>query len=739
MVEACNRIFGGDFFTDPEAGFREVSCGRPDFRAVAPPGEEAPVQLIHLLGADKAPDSTTYQAALGAFIAREIHRLVEGGALRVGEETPEPIRYRDVHVLTRSAYEGRQVGEALARLGIPHAFYRQEGLFATDEARDLLALLRAVVAPEDTSRRLSAWLTPFFSVPLRDLACCAQLPDSHPLVARLLEWHRQAGEGRLGGLLRALARDSGLGRRLLVDQQGDRALTTYLHLLDLLLEEAHRSPCTLEEMVSRLQAMVAGRRPRGEERDLQPATGERDAVQILTMHKAKGLEAAVVFLAGGFTGPPAKAWDLKVYRREGRRHAHLGQPLGTIAEAVEREALEEDQRLLYVAVTRARARVYLPYFGPPPRADDGHNRKCKGAYRQLAQRLEALRAAPDGMPERLFRYLQEPCEPLAEVGPEGSERSWCPDPRLLLTEEPDPAPWLRLQRQRRGAFVTSYTRLHRHRAAAVEGDELSVFHGEAGHPRPLARDDELPPGRASGIFLHHLLETADRQAALAAVDAGSWARRPEVAAFLEGLRAAHGIEPRFLAAAHRLAFAALRTSISQHGLDLPGGFAEAERQQTEMEFLFPIPEPTHPALQSAGEAEPSGSGEASTSSSVCDPPPYRARRGYVQGVVDLVFEHRGRTFFLDWKSDLLPDYSGPALRRHVEERYQLQAQLYALAVVRLLQISGPDGYAQKFGGLCYCFVRGLEGERPDAGLYFHRPEWGQVVAWERELRERERW
>jgi len=138
-----------------------------------------------------------------------------------------------------------------------------------------------------------------------------------------------------------------------------------------------------------------------------------------------------------------------------------------------------------------------------------------------------------------------------------------------------------------------------------------------------------------------------------------------------------------------------------------------------MELLFPIPELAHPRL---GDRTPGD-----------DALPFRAERGFVQGVVDLVFEHAGRTYFVDWKSDRLASYAPDAVARHVAETYALQAQLYALGVVRLLELRDADDHARRFGGFLYCFLRGM-GE--GGGVVFQRPSWEQLRAWENDLRAR---
>ena len=120
-----------------------------------------------------------------------------------------------------------------------------------------------------------------------------------------------------------------------------------------------------------------------------------------------------------------------------------------------------------------------------------------------------------------------------------------------------------------------------------------------------------------------------------------------------------------------------------------------------MEFLFPFPE-------AAGGAD----------------------RGYVKGFVDLLFEHEGRVYFGDWKTDRLPSWDEAVVEAHVAKNYALQEQLYALALVRMLGIASEADYEARFGGTLYLFVRGL----PDAGaVRSRRPTFAELSAWGEEI------
>ena len=109
----------------------------------------------------------------------------------------------------------------------------------------------------------------------------------------------------------------------------------------------------------------------------------------------------------------------------------------------------------------------------------------------------------------------------------------------------------------------------------------------------------------------------------------------------------------------------------------------------------------------------------------------------MRGIIDLLFEHEGRTWVLDWKTDRLPSYDDATLQAHAEEHYAVQARLYALGVARMLQIRDAADHEARFGGVIYCFVRGLGapvGEGSTPGLHLMLPTFSDLERWDRALR-----
>ncbi len=734
LIDATHQIFTNGFFQADSLYREKVRCGRPGFRAVDACGHDvAPVVLLQAV--DSRPiRAARLRAGLGSYIAVEIKRLVDEQALRLQEGDHErALEFSDIYVLTRTNAEATAIGAQLERHGIPHAFFKQEGLFETREASDIVDVLRAVANPSNHSARLKAWLTPFFAMPLQALEACRDVDEHHPLLARLYRWKALADAHNYTVLFRALMEDSGLVRRALFLQQNERLLTNYHHVLEILLAQSHGRRCDVDTLIELLEAFRAKRAlPPGEQGDLQRLPSEQNAVQMLTMHKAKGLEAAVVFVAGGFGLAPTQPHEPRVCHPQGVREAWHGSLPLDIEKRVREEQRSEDERLLYVTLTRAQARLYLPYFGPAPSgsheslaAKPHRYKRLNGPYRIVDQALRTIvarepNAKSESNERSLFEYraFDIGSRPAAAERISEPKRNFIPDrPSVDHASE-----FTALRHRHAGWTLTSYTRLKSQ--ADAQGDvasEKEEFFSET-YAEPNESSEELPGGAAMGIFLHELLERVDflKLRRCASVDA--WVADPVVAKLARECGSRAGIASRFWDAATALTFRCLKRPVALESLTLSNGLCAVQNSVAEMSFHFPIPEPEHPVLAERRHARG-------------PEPAFRIVRGAIQGVIDLVFTHCERTFVVDWKSDRLDNYSRSTLQRHASEHYELQKRLYTLAAIRMMNVRDKTDHEQRFGGLIFAFLRGLGAlDGHEDGLLLAKPSWEEISAWEEELR-----
>src|SRR5207237_758330 len=124
-----------------------------------------------------------------------------------------------------------------------------------------------------------AFITPFFGLRLEELADCDELPGTHPLLERLFGWRAIAEAKHYPRLFTRILEDSGVVRRALFVDEGERELTNYLHLFELLSEELHRTHATLRELVLVLGSYIDETAvPEGQSSNVQRLESERDAV-----------------------------------------------------------------------------------------------------------------------------------------------------------------------------------------------------------------------------------------------------------------------------------------------------------------------------------------------------------------------------------------------------------------------------------------------------------------------------
>ena len=705
LVEATNTIFDADGI-DPvftgDVGCPPVGCGRPARTLVDGSGREVtPVHVYRF--ADRVD-----HAKLGALIAREVRAITDPA--RPWRFDGRGLAHGDVFVLTRTGREGQTVGAALRAAGVPIAFFKQDGLFQTDEAREIHTLLSAIDAPHDRARKLAAWLTPFFGLGLEALERLRDVPASHPLVARLNVWKALADDRDFERLFESIVAMSGIVRREIFFADGERELTNYMHVFELLLEHAGRTRATLRELVLALSGLIERKRmPLDIEGNVQRLESDRRAVQIMTIHKAKGLEAPVVFVAGGFSG--MRADTVRVYHQDGRRLAWVGAPMAAgVDDLVQNEERQEEERLMYVALTRAMGRMYLPCV----LGKSGQ----RGPYEVVNPRIRSI----VGLGDPAFSIEEVATERLHAVTTPGTSIDWEPPPALVHAR-PAETRYAELREGRAGALVTSYTRMQGSRSLA-----RSPFAERGAEDRRAEKSadvvDSAPQGtlrgaRTSGIFLHEVLECVPLASFGESRDFDPWRARADVAALFDEAIAVHRVDPSQREHAERLVWTAYATPVELADGRRLAGFAATARAVREMDFVFPIPERDHPRLDDAPAR------------------PVRVGRGYVRGQIDLAVEDAGVTYFVDWKSDTLAGYAPDALVRHVEQHYEQQVILYVLAVVKLLGVRSRKDYDGRFGGLAYCFLRGFDAS--GQGLWSSRPSWDQVVEWEQTLMGRRDW
>ncbi|PLE83248.1 exodeoxyribonuclease V subunit beta [Klebsiella pneumoniae] len=705
MVGSVNRLFS---LSDNPFMFHEIpflpvkAAAKNKGLRFTVDAADVPAMNVWLMPGDTV-GSGDYQTFMAQLCATQIRDWLSAGqrgrALLWRGETSRPVQASDITVLVRNRLEAAQVREALQTLGIPSVYLsNRDSVFETLEAQELLWLLQAVLAPERENTLRSALATSMFGLTALDIENLNQDEQAWDALVEEFSEYRQIWRQRgVMPMLRALMTARHIAENLLATRGGERRLTDILHISELLqeaasqLESEHALVRWLAQHIAEPDSNAASQQMRLE--------SDKHLVQIVTIHKSKGLEYPLVWLP--FIARFRKQDQAFYHDRETFAAVlDLGQDEASL-ELAEAERLAEDLRLLYVALTRA---VWHCSLGVAPLSSrkSGNSDFHLSALGRLLQAGEAMDAA--GLAARLADFchgdiaLQIPGE--LDLTPWQAPAATIP--RLSARE---------LQRRIADDWrVTSYSGLQQHGFSGGQDllPRLDVDAAGVGEvvEEPQLTPHQFPRGAAPGTFLHSLFEELDftqpvpegwmaEKLQLSGFDA-QWA--PVLTDWLGGV---------------------LKTRLP--GPDIALNQLASRDKQVEMAFYLPI------AQLLTAERLDALIRQYDPLSADTPPLDFRQVRGMLKGFIDLVFRHEGRYYLLDYKSNWLGEdreaYTRPAMEQAMRaHRYDLQYQLYSLALHRYLRHRLADyDYDRHFGGVIYLFLRGMDGQEGGQGIFTTRP------------------
>jgi exodeoxyribonuclease V beta subunit len=415
-----------------------------------------------------------------------------------------------------------------------------------------------------------------------------------------------------------------------------------------------------------------------DERLKQLSEQEEDQVQVMTLHKSKGLEFEIVFALALVSRHKGKDSYISIRGSGGRELIAAQEEEASYIFHTE-EVDAEKLRQLYVALTRAKERVYIPYiiasnqkeikrgslsaldlflggFGLETYSfDEVYQRIASLSLADLLLKLDLLTQNVSMTYEALLE------RPLPFKAPSHQITLYPPKPYVFSFTE---------------SFLLSFSSLSEgHEISPLEKSEIPLL---------------IPPGAETGTVIHDVLEALckadlhrDRGAA-----AFSLIQRGCKSTVLEGLEKA--------------VFSLIDETFTTEITTPFGVFTLADipsfDMQTEMEFLYPV-----------GES-------------------------FLKGFIDCVFRYQGKYFLLDWKTNVLgfqkEDYTLEKVEECMEEsQYTLQAAIYTVALQKILALCDERDFSECFGGVIYFFLRGVKPLffQPDVNLVKEALE-GRVYA-----------
>ncbi|WP_245756518.1 exodeoxyribonuclease V subunit beta [Amphritea atlantica] len=728
MIASVNQLFShcdSPFIYNDDIPFLPVKeAGRADKTPFTLHGRQpAALQFWYSGEAFVSRQDYLQQMAQGCAcdVDDKLRAAAEGAAL-IGDQ---PLQARDIAILVRNRGEASAVMEALSDRGINSVYLSgRDSVFSSREAFDLLLLLQAVAEPQDESCLRAALATSLLNYPASWLD---QLSTDEQQWEQLIDEFSDYRDKwlQLGVLpmLRRLMRQRQLAETLQQQPQGERRLTDLLHLGEI-LQRASMEQEGIAALLRWYSDQLSNPNGESEEQRLR-LESDSGLVTVITVHKSKGLEYPLVYLPFACTFKKARE---PLFHDQNDRLCFNLQPKDPDSLALaDKERLAEDLRLLYVALTRS---VYGCYIGLASIAD-GQSRKS-GLHRTALGYLLLRGADNDNDLQERLQQLCNDKQISVATPPDGEQQRGLFD----LPEAPVPHCEARRfsRRLKRDWRISSYSALVSHHSSAppLPGLDLEVI-DEKNVPEaePVEAVDDIfsfPKGAQAGTFLHELFESIDFTD-----------HRNGLEALLEQKCQIAGYEQRWIPVLQQLLDDVLYTPLADSDLnsDQPAPrLADIGNRQRLVEMEFMLPSKGLDAVrlnQIIREYDPLSRQAGALA--------FETLQGMLKGFIDLVFEYQGRYYILDYKSNHLGNrpelYSGQALgSAMIDHRYDLQYQLYTLALHRLLQSRKPDyRYEQHFGGVFYLFLRGMRAGTPDSGVFHCRPAVELVEQLDRLFRE----
>ena len=625
---------------------------------------EKPMSII------KAKSKKTIVSSTAAIV---MELLGDKGYGIVSNGVRRSIKPSDIGILVRNNYESKDIKLILSNSNIPAITIDETKLSDTLEAKELLYVLRAVY---DISRSNinKALMTNLSGLSLDDVL----IINEEFVLNQFKSYQESWIENGVYVMLMRFISDYKVKSRLL-DQDhsnGERQLSNILQLLEILHKNQTFNQYAPNELINWLQKSVENSASTGDEFE-QRIESDEDAVKILTIHKSKGLEYNIVIAPHLDLQPVVRGYPS--FREPVDSTYCFGNQ--RLLSNEQNEALllqlnQENRRLIYVAITRAKYKCYV-FSNTSSKQSEGSSLSpiVKAIGDEKPDEIEFVE--PPAL-DTSFRYKSADVKFPIE---------YAKAPHFDLKE----VNWRKL----------SYTYLNPEHPIVPK---LSSGIGQDEYGDFIFK--KLKKGAFSGNLLHSIFEN------IAFNDAYHWDK----------------VVKRFL---KRLALVN-QDLYNEQLLNLLNHVTETELNDGQR--TFKLSEVSNAVRLNEFEFDFSVKPFQTQSIKQLSTPevPFHLRtadhlEGMMNGKIDLFFEHAGKFYILDWKSNFLgdrvEDYDHDKVWAAMDENnYHLQYHIYTSAVCKYLKMRKPDfNYEMEFGGVFYLFLRGVR-KGGDFGLFFNKPE-----------------
>ncbi|MBJ7536621.1 exodeoxyribonuclease V subunit beta [Marinomonas transparens] len=674
---------------------------------------QAALQFLYLKS-DEPVSAKDYRNQMAKSCAAHLHELLLEGQQGQALIGANGVRPKDVALLVTNFSQANALKESLRKRGIASVYLSDKGsVFETVEARELLIVLTAILSNGQETKLRSALATSLVDWSLEELDTLNHDDVVYEKWVQafqnyLIIWDQQG----LLPMLREFMQNVDLAPNILRHVGGERRLTDFLHLTEKLQQKSLELD-SKEGVLRYLRLSIQGPNGNSDDQKIRLET-DAELVRIVTIHKSKGLEYPIVYLPFALT--PYRDQEKSALYHDDQQQLWIAiDPDEMQTEQHKEELYAAEIRLAYVALTRSKEACFIGCMEVGKKAS-----KAKDAVLDVhLSGVGALVSEGDSLDAgALYPSLTRLCDRYQShqmvLFDLPDEMPDLPRFQMLQTERGELTAREFLGRVERDWWVGSYSSLvvedKEHQDQSLPGlDEMTLVSEDAQEERLPEQEVEpqqnrftFPKGAKPGTFLHDTLEGK----ALHAVTA-----KPT---FKDLLKTSH----HTLMADYyeRQGFAEWQEVLSDWLPDMVNtelldgmslGALSDSACRKEMEFFIPVDGMN--ALQLDRIAR-----EHDDVSRVAPMIQDRPLKGMLKGFIDLLFEWQGRYYVLDYKSNYLGnefvDYEADKLVHAIaDHRYDLQYQLYTLALHRLLKQRLSDyDYEKHVGGVVYLFLRGMK-------------------------------
>ncbi len=758
-VDAVNRVFLSKDEAKPNATFekREGSSGI-GYSSIDAKTAKADTKSISLLQrADSEPlcDPSVSMASgvvikklgsgpsneIAADVVAEIRTLLNSDVWKIFRYEKDAsgvwsrgggraVRPGDLCILSNSNNTARFFHDKLCLNSIPCTIRTEKSVFSEEEAGWVNSLL-AVAASSARKGFASLLATPMFGLEPSEI-----VKQVEGRVGGLVDYAAiiRAERGKLDthgiqSYFASVAELCGIKHRLLGGSLGERHWTNLSQVIEVLGNVAKTNHLTPEALQDWLEEAISDSGEKAAEYEFR-LDSDAEAVTSMTIHKSKGLEFPIVFIPE-FDKGNHKPSETDTFHREGETIISCKLDAEGVASKTA-ESLEESIRKLYVAVTRAVHRTYL-YIDDK---DYTLEKNASGVIGHLQSTGQVFQIPEAELKEGTVtvQKREEGASPNYELRITNYElvpndiHTGTNAPTLVPPQEVNPIakPWI----------VTSFSGIKEglkgeeieivvHDGTSEAGDDETVHAGKDPNDptvSSLPARYTLGGGTVFGNAMHSVFEACPFDAELDIIrehidkQLNSW-HLPDLATDDE---AKDELAQMVCDTLHAPIPDASGNTFMLAGIP-------TAKRRCELAFYFPLPDgKSTEALLAIFRSWGGIYAQSLVGIGAVD----RMLRGMLKGYIDLIFEHDGKYYIADWKTNKMDadlesfeiDPAHPLESRIAKEiahsQYALQWALYAVALHRHLQNTLPGyDYATHFGGVRYCFVRGMSPEQPGAGVW----------------------